>query len=203
MVHKTAAWFLLFILTTHPALARCDQNCKHAFSQAPPQKIEDVDGVTGGGLYLDGRVYISGQPNESALAELGRRGLIVVVNARTPTETENREQVPFDEERVVRELGMSYVSIPLGGEKHPYEPAAVKRLAEVLSNSDGPVLIHCTYGGRAVYLWLAYLVQYEGLQLEEAMARGEAMMIKPHPLGRLLGRTTKLVFACDSSSELQ
>ena len=47
------------------------------------------------------------------------------------------------------------------------------------------------------------MVQYEGLQLEQAMARGEAMMLKPHPIGRLLGRSTKLVFACDSSTQLQ
>jgi protein tyrosine phosphatase (PTP) superfamily phosphohydrolase (DUF442 family) len=57
------------------------------------------------------------------------------------------------------------------------------------------VLIHCMYGGRAAYLWVAHLVQNEGLSLEQAMARGEAMVLKPHPVGRLLGRPTMLVFA--------
>ena len=90
---------------------------------------------------------------------------------------------------------MSYVSIPLGGDEHPYEPTAVARLAEALSSHDGRVLIHCMYGGRAAYLWVAHLVQNEGLSLEQAMARGEAMVLKPHPVGRLLGRPTMLVFA--------
>jgi uncharacterized protein (TIGR01244 family) len=147
-----------------------------------------------GNLYLDGRVYISGQPDEAALAELRRRGLSVVVNTRTPAEVEDREKVPFDEGQVVRDLGMSYVSIPLGGDEHPYEPAAVERLAKVLDGNQGRVLIHCGFGGRAAYLWLAYLVQHADLSLERAMARGEAMMLKPHPISRLTGRRTKLVF---------
>jgi len=52
MVQETAAWFFVFIVATHLALSRSDKNCEHASSQASPQKIEDVDGVTGGGLYL-------------------------------------------------------------------------------------------------------------------------------------------------------
>ena len=146
-------------------------------------------------------MYISGQPNEDALAELQRKGVSVVVNARTPEEMDDRESVPFDEERAVVDLGMSYVAIPLGGDDHPYGPEAVERLAEVLASSDQPVLIHCGYGGRAAYLWIAYLVAHEGLSLEQAMARGEAMMLKPHPVGRLLDRPTSLVFSVDSSGQ--
>ena len=56
-------------------------------------------------------------------------------------------------------------------------------------------MIHCLNGERAAYLWVAQFIQNEGLSLEEAMARGEAMVLKPHPVGRLLGRPTELVFA--------
>ncbi len=174
--------------------AGCDEGEIGTRAEASPQKIEDIEGVTAGNLYLDGRVYIAGQPDEAALAELQRRGVTVVVNARTPSEVENRELVPFDEASVVGDLGMSYISIPLGGEEFPYEPAAVEKLAGVLDDNEGPVLLHCTYGGRAVYLWIAYLVEYQGLTLEQAMARGEAMLLRPHPVGRLLGLPTKLVF---------
>ena len=194
MVHKAAVSLVLILLIAYPSFSGCDRDGEDSFSQASPRKIEDLEAEVEGGLYLDGRVYISGQPTESAIAELGRRGLTVVVNTRTPAEVEDRKDVPFDEEGVVRDLGMSYVSIPLGGEDHPYEPAAVRRLAEVLASNDGRVLIHCLYGGRAAYLWVAHLVRNEGLSLEQAMARGEAMVLKPHPVGRLLGRPTKLVF---------
>jgi len=194
MVHNAAVSFVLALLMTPPGFAGSDCDRKEVFNQAPPQKVEDLEADVDGDIYLDGRVYISGQPSEAAIAELGRSGVTVVVNTRTPAEVEDREKVPFDEEKIVRDLGMSYVSIPLGGEDHPYNPAAVRQLAEVLSSEKGRVLIHCLYGGRAAYLWVAHLVQNEGLSLEAAMARGEAMVLKPHPVGRLLGRPTKLVF---------
>jgi len=192
------AFLALFLLLVSCNLfAGSGKDCKPDLSAARPEKIEDIEGVAAGNLYLDGRVYIAGQPDEAALAELVGRGVAVVVNTRTPKEVEDREKVPFDEESAVRNLGISYVAIPLGGEDHPYEPAAVEQFAEVLSTSDGPVLIHCGYGGRAAYLWLAYLIEYEKLPLEDAMARGEAMMLKPHPVGRLLDRPTKLVFVAE------
>ena len=53
---------------------------------AQPQKIEDVEGITAENLYLDGRVYIAGQPDEAALGKLAERGVTAVVNARTPSE---------------------------------------------------------------------------------------------------------------------
>jgi uncharacterized protein (TIGR01244 family) len=192
MIRKKAAWLILFILAVSPVLFGCDG--EESVSQGHPVKIEDVEGVAQGNLFLDGRIYIAGQPTESAFAELARRGVTVVVNTRTPAEFEDREEVSFDEESVVRNLGLSYVSIPLGGDDHPYEPAAVERFAEVLAANDGHVVIHCLYGYRALYLWMAHLVQNEELPLERAMARGEAMMLKPHPVGRLLDRPTKLVF---------
>lgn len=193
MVARLFALFWVALIFAVPA--ECDEGEIGTVAQEPPQKIEDIAGVTAENLFLDGRVYIAGQPDESAFAELKNRGVAVVVNARTPSEMENRELVPFDEAAAVGDLGMAYVTIPLGGEEFPYEPAAVEKLAEVLEATDGPVLVHCTYGGRAVYLWIAYLVRYEGLSLDEAMSRGEAMMLRPHPVGRLLGRPTKLVFA--------
>ena len=192
MVHRKVTCLILVVLATSPVVAGCE--AEESEAQTPPVKVEDVDGVARGNLYLDGRAYIAGQPSEEAFAELARRGVTVVVNTRTPAEYEDRDEVPFDEEEVVRELGMTYVSIPLGGDDHPYQPAAVDRLAEALSESDGRVLIHCLYGIRAVYLWLAYLVRNEELSLEQAMARGEAMMLQPHPVGRLLDRPTALVF---------
>jgi len=194
MIHRTAAWFILFILVMPAIHGGCEGDGAEPTNQAHPLKIEDVEGVARANLYLDGRVYIAGQPTESAFEELAGRGVTLVVNTRTPEEVEDREQVPFDEEDVVQKLGMTYVSIPLGGDGHPYEPAAVERLAEVLAANDGGVVIHCLYGIRAVYLWMAYLVRDEGLSLEQAMARGEAMMLKPHPIGRLLDRPTRLVF---------
>jgi uncharacterized protein (TIGR01244 family) len=191
MVTRNTALFFTVILVAAIGFGDCGAD---GAPPAMPKKVENVVGVARDNLYLDGRVYISGQPDEAAFEELARRGVAVVINARTPGEMEDPEELQFDEEAVVRELGMSYVWIPLGGDDHPYEPTAVDKLDDALSSSDGPVLIHCLYGGRAAYLWVAHLVREQEASLEDAMARGEAMMLRPHPVGRLLDRPTKLVF---------
>jgi uncharacterized protein (TIGR01244 family) len=195
MVTRKGEWILPSILVATLVFGTGGIYGADGAQPAPPTKVEDVGGVARDNLYLDGRVYIAGQPDEAAFAELARRGVTVVINARTPSEMEDPEQLQFDEEAVVRELGMSYVWVPLGGDDHPYNPQAVDTFDDALASSDGPILVHCLYGGRAAYLWVAHLVRQQGMPLEEAMERGEAMMLRPHPVGRLLDRRTQLVFA--------
>jgi len=159
---------------------------------ALPVSIDAVDGVRP--LFRDGRVYIAGQPSREALARLHGLGVTAVVNLRTPAEMEDRQRVPYDEAAAVAELGMEYVRIPLGGDEHPYAPQAVDRLAKVLAEHRGPVLLHCTVGWRASYLWVAYLIREQGFALPDALARGEAIAISPDPLEGLLGRPLAVVY---------
>jgi uncharacterized protein (TIGR01244 family) len=159
-----------------------------------PVRVEDVDGVAQN-LYRDGRVWIGGQPSMEALQTLHETGVTAVVNLRTPAEMEDRERVPYDEAAAVAQLGMEYVWIPLGGEEHPYTPAAVERFAQVVAEHPGPVFLHCTMGWRASYLWTAYLIRYQGLTLGQALDRGEAMAISPSPLAGLLDRSLAVVYA--------
>jgi len=159
-----------------------------------PQVVEGVEGVERN-LYRDGRVYLAGQPNEDALRRFKELGVTVVVNLRTPGEMEDRERVPFDEAEVVEALELEYVWIPLGGDDHPYTPAAVDRFAEVMRRHDGTVLVHCTMAWRVAYLWVAYLIREHGFELGEALARGEAVAIGPSPLEGLLDRPLDLAYA--------
>jgi protein tyrosine phosphatase (PTP) superfamily phosphohydrolase (DUF442 family) len=89
---------------------------------------------------------------------------------------------------------MDYIFIPLGGEEHPYTTEALDRFAEVMREHDGRVLVHCTMGWRASYMWVAYLIREHGFGLDEAMARGETIAIKPPPLQGLLGRELRLAY---------
>ncbi len=115
-----------------------------------PRQLNGFDGGIRG-LWRDGRVLIGGQPDESAFKRFQEMGVTVVVNLRSIAEMNDREKVPFDEADVVYGLGMEYVHIPLGGDEHPYTPQAVDRLADVLEDHGGPVLIHCTVAWRASY----------------------------------------------------
>jgi uncharacterized protein (TIGR01244 family) len=163
----------------------------------PATMPHEVSGFAGEirGLWRDGRVFIAGQPDEVAFDRFQKVGVTAVVNLRTPAEMSDRERVPFDEAAVVEALGMEYVHIPLGGDDHPYTPAAVDRFAEVLERHDGLVLLHCTVAWRASYMWAAYLVREQGFSLAAAMARGEAMAIGDLPIEGLLGRQLELVYA--------
>jgi uncharacterized protein (TIGR01244 family) len=158
-----------------------------------PVKVTDIEGVEAR-LYLDGRVYIAGQPSEAALARLKERGVTAVVNLRTPREVADRHQVPYDEAATAAGLGLEYVHIPLGGSDFPYTTDAVDRFASVLDRHPGPVLLHCAVASRASYLWTAYLIRHRGFTLDAALARGEAIGISANPLEGLTGRQIKLVW---------
>lgn len=158
-----------------------------------PAPIEDIDGVTGG-VFKDGRLFVAGQPDEDALRRFRELGVTVVINLRTPAEMDNRERVPFDEAGFVREQGMEYVHIPLGGDDHPYTPEAVAIFAETLEKHGGPVLLHCTVAWRASHLWAAYLILYQDFDIAAALDRGEAIAISPPPLQGLIGRPLTLVY---------
>lgn len=120
---------------------------------------------------------IAGQPTEAALRRLRAEGYTTVINLRAPNEMANRQAVPFDEEALVRELGMKYVYLPMRGDTaYPYAPSAVTALAKALDEAKGEkVLLHCTVAWRASHLWAAYLVKEKGFPLEEALRHGAAM----------------------------
>ena len=200
-LRNVAALLLVVFLVSGPAVGQETSSGSSADIGLDPEALpHEISGFEGEirGLWRDGRVFIGGQPDETALAGFHEIGVTVVVNLRTTTEMDDRELVPFDEAAVVGSLEMEYIHIPLGGEDHPYSPEAVDRFADVLDRHDGPVLLHCTVAWRASYLWSAYLVREQGFSLDRALARGQAMAIGDLPIAGLLGRPLKLAYAGDS-----
>jgi uncharacterized protein (TIGR01244 family) len=144
-----------------------------------------------------GSVYVSGQPSEAALRDLAAKGVKTVISVRTVAEMNNRAQVPFDEAALAKELGMTFVNVPMGGASSPYTPEALDQVISAIKASDGEVLLHCTIGWRASHVWAAYLVKERGLSYEEAIRQAEAINLNgykqpgggPLPVDSLLGRT--------------
>jgi uncharacterized protein (TIGR01244 family) len=119
-------------------------------------------------------VFIGGQPTERALRELKAKGVTVVVNLRTPGEMTNA--VKFNEEALVRELGMKYVFLPMrGNAEFPYSPAALKTFAETMAGAEGKVLLHCTIAWRASHLWAAYLIDYRKVPVAQALTHARSV----------------------------
>ena len=169
-----------------------------AIAQTPvhfPQKL-DMPGFQG--MIADtGPAYVSGQPTEAALRDLAAKGLKTVISLRTHAVMDYRNQVPFDEAAVAKELGITYVHVPLGGPDTPYMPEAVEKVAAAIKAADGKVLLHCTVAWRASHMWAAYLVKEKGMPYDDAIKAGEAMNINGYkppnatsiPVDDLLGRT--------------
>lgn len=143
-----------------------------------------------------GSVYVSGQPSEAAIRDLAAKGVKTIISVRTVAEMNNRTQVPFDEAALAKELGITFVNVPLGGPTSPYTPEALDQVIAAIKASDGEVLLHCTVGWRASHVWAAYLVKEKGLSYEEAIRQAEAINLNgynppgggPRPVDSLLGR---------------
>jgi uncharacterized protein (TIGR01244 family) len=115
---------------------------------------------------------IGGQPTEKALREMKAKGVTTVVNLRSPSEM---ARIGFDEAKLIADLGMKYVYIPVRGDSaYPYSPAALEKFTEVMRTNDGKVLLHCTIAWRASHLWGAYLIQ-QGVSPADALAHTRAI----------------------------
>ena len=125
-------------------------------------------------LFQDDHFYFSGQPDSAAFHRLaGEAGIRTVVSFRRPQEL---EQLDFDEPALVEKLGMRFVNIPVM--PNSFSKDDVDRLASVLDETKGPVLLHCGSSNRVGGVWATYLVQHRGLELEEALRLGQSAGLK-------------------------
>jgi uncharacterized protein (TIGR01244 family) len=139
-------------------------------------------------------LFIGGQPTEKALRDLKAKGVTTVVNLRMP---EEMAQIGFDEAAVLKELGITYVHIPMrGSPENPYGPKELDRFAATLATAQGKVLLHCTVAWRASHLWAAYLIRDRQVPVETALSqtrkinlRDEAPFGGQQPIEGFLGRT--------------
>jgi uncharacterized protein (TIGR01244 family) len=121
-------------------------------------------------------LFIAGQPTQKALRDMKAQGVTTVINLRMP---EEMTRIGFDEKKLIDELGMKYVHIPMrGGDgEMSYSPATLAKFTSALKAAEGKVLLHCTVAWRASHIWAAYLIQ-EGVPEADALehARGINLM---------------------------
>ena len=118
--------------------------------------------------------FIGGQPTEKALRAMKVEGVTTVINLRMPQEM---ERIGFDEAKLISDLGLKYVHIPMrGGEgEQAYSPQTLRKFADAMRTADGKVLLHCTVAWRASHIWAAYLIQERGVPDEEALTHARAI----------------------------
>ena len=153
-------------------------------SLAGPEQVVKLtaDEIRADANALDDRQYVStGQPDQEILELARDAGFVAVIDMRT--ENEDRG---LDEAASVDALGMSYLSLPVAGaDGTTFENA--RKLDQMLSDLDGPVLLHCASGNRVGAL-LALRASINGATDEEALAVG-----KSGGLTRLEGKVKELL----------
>jgi len=138
-------------------------------------------------------MFIAGQPTEKALRELKAKGVTTVVNLRMP---EEMARVGFDEAALAKELGITYVYIPMrGSADYPFGPKQLDTFAAAMAAANGKVLLHCTIAWRASHLWAAYLIRERKVPVADALAQtrminlmDDMRMGDQQPLEGFLGR---------------
>jgi uncharacterized protein (TIGR01244 family) len=167
---------------------------KNKTGPAPDPVILDITGLFQEKYASVGDdLFIAGQPTEKALRDLKAKGVTTVVNLRMPQEM---TRIGFDEAALLKELGMTYVHIPLGGTpQNPYSPAALDQFASTLASANGKVLLHCTIAWRASHLWGAYLIRDRQVPVAAALAQVGTINLRPnapfngqHPIEGFLAR---------------
>jgi len=120
-------------------------------------------------------LYISGQPDQTALSEARDHGVVAVINVRGP------DELDWDEEAAVNELGMRYYNIPIVSGDTGLNSDAVAEITRLVGQYKGEkILLHCASGNRAS-AWLAvHLVQDHSMPVESAIDLAKhASLTKP------------------------
>jgi len=189
---RPLAFAVLALALARPAAA---QKVVGASGPAPAPVNLDITGLFQERFASVGDdLFIAGQPTEQALRDLKAKGVTTVVNLRMPQEM---AQIGFDEAALLKELGITYVHIPLGGTaENPYSPAALDRFATTLALARGKVLLHCTIAWRASHMWGAYLIRDRKMPVAEALSHVRGVNLREnapfggqHPIEGFLGRT--------------
>lgn len=171
--------FLLILFVYYQATGK-KLNDDPALSVAPPVLIDPSVN-----LYKAGDIYLGGQPEEKTLDSLAEAGVTLIINIRTNQEVMTHDKEAYPEEDYVKEIGLKYIQIPIGGDAG-YTPEAIARIDHAIGETQGKVLIHCRSAVRATLAWMAWLVRYRDFSLDKAVELGKKARFS-FPLEDLLG----------------
>jgi len=146
-------------------------------------KVQKLDEIAPD-LFQSKNMFFSGQPNWDTLDWLKKQGVDLVINLRSESENNSFSETAFNEKDRVSDLGIKYISIPISG-NDSYTKENLKKLADALNSNYTKVLIHCASCGRVSNFMIAYLVEYKGYKLSEAVDFGKQLKFT-FPLENLL-----------------
>lgn len=112
------------------------------------------------------------QPEEAELRHLVEEGFTTVIDVRS--EKKNGILMrPKEEERVAREVGLTYVHIPVTWKRIDFDQA--DRLRQAIHDAKGNIYIHSRRGDLAAALTIMDRAVTKGLDPKVAVRQAEAM----------------------------
>ena len=139
-------------------------------------------------LSRSGPAFIGGQPTAAGLARMPAAGVTAVISLRSGKE---QPDIGYDEAAAASDLGLAYYSLPLSGDDS-YSPAVLAQFIALYKEHDGKILLHCGSARRASFLWTAFLVKHQGMDLATAQQHAMAINLGKSPVAGLLGKDLEL-----------
>lgn len=123
---------------------------------------------------VDEGLYRGGQPSDDGLRQLQRKGIKTVISLRQPSKA--REQ----ERRLVEQLGMRWVSIPMWFWWRPSDRQVQQFLEVAADPAQRPVFVHCQQGwNRSGILVAIYRMVAQGWPARRAYAEARQLGLVP------------------------
>ena len=114
---------------------------------------------------VDDHVFRGAQPTAAGFKELAQRGIKTVVDLRAIG-----EHSQADEQKIVTDLGMRYISVPMYGMATPKNDQVAAVLALMNDTTGGPVFIHCKRGAdRTGTVVAVYRISHDGWENKKAL----------------------------------
>src|SRR5580704_618517 len=152
LLRRAAIFSLTATLTLAPAWAASENENLRNF-----QKVDD-------------HVYRGGQPTDSGFKDLAELGIKTVVDLR-----DIGEHSQADEQKVVTDLGMRYVSIPMHGMSTPNNEQVAAVQALFNDTSSGPVFVHCKRGADRTGMVVAvYRISHDQWDNKKALSEAKS-----------------------------
>src|SRR6476620_2300523 len=118
----------------------------------------------------DDHVYRGAQPTDSGFKDLAQLGIKTVVDLR-----DIGEHSQADEQKVVTDLGMRYVSIPMHGMSTPKEDLVAAVQALFNDTANGPVFVHCKRGADRTGMVVAvYRISHDQWDNKKALSEAKS-----------------------------
>lgn len=131
----------------------------------PASPPDGLDLPNGRLLFED--IVTGGQPTEAQLRAAHEQGFQTVVNLRPEGEFDD-----FDEQALVEELGMTYISIPISGANDVTRETATALDRVLADTTNRPLLMHCSSGNRVGSLFAARAYFLHDTEPERALEIG-------------------------------